>query len=56
MTQADGPWLSCPWCGGQVPLAHLVASDEEPYAQVAVCQSCGRRVTILPPDDPWAGR
>jgi len=50
----DGPWITCPWCGGAVPLSHLVASDEEPGAQVAVCADCGRRVSFLPPDDPNA--
>ncbi|WP_165938627.1 MULTISPECIES: hypothetical protein [Parafrankia] len=54
MTETAGPWLACPWCGGQVPLAHLVPSDEEPGAVVAVCAGCGRRVTITPPDDPRA--
>ncbi len=51
---ADGPWLTCPWCGGIVPLAHLVPADEEPDARVAVCDSCGRRVEFLSPTDPTA--
>ena len=52
MTGPDGPWLVCPWCEGIVPLAHLVPSDDEPGTQVAVCDSCGRRVTVLPPAEP----
>jgi hypothetical protein len=50
-----GPWLDCPWCGGAVPLAHLVPSDEEPGARVAVCDGCGRRVAFTPPDEPGPG-
>ncbi|CAO5256491.1 hypothetical protein [Frankia sp. AgKG'84/4] len=50
--RVDGPWLLCPWCDGQVPLTHLVASDDEPGAQVAVCGGCGRRVSFLPPTEP----
>lgn len=45
----DGPWASCPYCAGPVPLAHLVDSDEEPGAVVAVCHECGRRVAFVPP-------
>jgi hypothetical protein len=45
----DGPWLACPWCGGIVPLAHLVPADDEPGAHVAVCEGCGRRVAFTPP-------
>ncbi|CAO5172750.1 conserved hypothetical protein [Frankia sp. AiPs1] len=50
--RVDGPWLLCPWCDGPVPLSHLVASDEDPGAQVAVCTGCGRRVSFLPPPEP----
>jgi hypothetical protein len=49
----DGPWLCCPWCGGVVPLSHLVPSDDEPDAWSAVCDGCGRRVTLNPPGDPF---
>jgi hypothetical protein len=48
---SSGPWLACPWCSGPVPLAHLVDSDEEPGARVAVCDACGCRVAFTPPDD-----
>jgi hypothetical protein len=49
---ADGPWISCPWCSGAVPLTHFAESDEEPGAHEAVCDGCGRRVTFLPPVGP----
>lgn len=42
----EGPWLACPWCAGAVPLSHLAESDEEPATVVAVCDSCGRRVSF----------
>ncbi|WP_045876830.1 hypothetical protein [Pseudofrankia sp. DC12] len=48
----DGPWISCPWCTGTVPLTHFAESDEEPGAQEAVCDACGRRVSFLPPVPP----
>lgn len=48
----DGPWLGCPWCGGAVPLGHLVPADEEPGALVAVCGDCGRRVSFVQPAGP----
>ena len=49
----DGPDVSCPWCSAAVPLARFAGSDDEPGMDVAVCPSCGRRVTLqlpLPPE------
>ncbi|OAA17967.1 hypothetical protein UG55_110212 [Frankia sp. EI5c] len=54
MTDIDGPWLDCPWCGGRLPLAYLAPSDEEAGAAVGVCVDCRRRVTVTTPDDPFA--
>jgi hypothetical protein len=45
----DRPELTCPWCGGAVPLAYFAASDEEPETDVGVCPRCGRRVPLSLP-------
>ncbi len=52
MNVPDGPQVSCPWCGGAVPLARFAASDEETGTDVAVCLSCGRRVPLQLPLPP----
>jgi endogenous inhibitor of DNA gyrase (YacG/DUF329 family) len=45
----DRPEVTCPWCGGAIPLAYFVGSDEESQTDVGVCPRCGRRVPLSLP-------